>query len=121
MSNLFLNLIYQFIVYQQKLNPHLLVILYENKLCSEKKENQKTLTAFSMIKKSIVKIEAFLDSAKHEQKVLTKKGHDHSSENIKKNINCLKNILHFLKNVFKKNVFFKYFFKTTGSHLSSTS
>jgi len=49
-----------------------------------KSADQKINTAFSMIKKSIVKIEAFLDSAKHEQKVLTKKGHDHSAENIKK-------------------------------------
>ena len=43
-----------------------------------KTADQKINTAFTMIKKSIVKIEAFLDSAKHEQKVLSKKGHDHS-------------------------------------------
>jgi len=34
--------------------------------------NQKTLTTFTMIKKSILKIEAFLDSAKHEEKHLSK-------------------------------------------------
>ena len=31
-----------------------------------KTTDQKTIAAYSMIKKSIVKIEAFLDSAKHE-------------------------------------------------------
>src|SRR3989304_2508265 len=35
--------------------------------------NHKTLTTFTMIKKSILKIEAFLDSAKHEEKHLSKK------------------------------------------------
>jgi len=47
--------------------------------------NQKTLTTFTMIKKSIMKIEAFLDSAKHEEKHLSKNHNDaHSPENIKK-------------------------------------
>ena len=47
--------------------------------------NQKTLTTFTMIKKSILKIEAFLDSAKHEEKHLSKNHNDaHSPENIKK-------------------------------------
>ena len=46
--------------------------------------NQKTLTTFTMIKKSILKIEAFLDSANHEEKHLTKNHDDHSPENIKK-------------------------------------
>ena len=49
-----------------------------------KSTDQKTIAAYSMIKKSIIKIEAFLDSAKHEQKVSQKKGHDHSAEKIKK-------------------------------------
>lgn len=48
------------------------------------KEDQKTLTTFTMIKKSILKIEAFLDSAKHEEKHLSKNHNDHSPENIKK-------------------------------------
>ena len=38
-----------------------------------KNTDQKTIAAYTMIKKSIVKIEAFLDSAKHEHKVQTKK------------------------------------------------
>jgi signal transduction histidine kinase len=46
--------------------------------------NQKTLTTFAMIKKSILKIEAFLDSAKHEEKHSSKNHNDHSPENIKK-------------------------------------
>lgn len=46
--------------------------------------NQKILTTFTMIKKSILKIEAFLDSAKHEEKHLTKNHNEHSPENIKK-------------------------------------
>jgi len=49
-----------------------------------KEANQKTLTTFTMIKKSILKIEAFLDSAKHEEKHLSKNHNDHSPENIKK-------------------------------------
>ena len=62
-----------------------------------KKENQKTLTAFSMIKKSIVKIEAFLDSAKHEQKVSGKKGRDHSAENIKKRWFAVSELMEMIK------------------------
>src|SRR3989304_6306206 len=46
--------------------------------------NQKTLTTFTMIKKSILKIEAFLDSAKHEEKHLSKNHNEYSPENIKK-------------------------------------
>lgn len=46
--------------------------------------NQKILTTFTMIKKSILKIEAFLDSAKHEEKHLTKNHNEHPPENIKK-------------------------------------
>src|SRR3989304_7915765 len=46
--------------------------------------NQKILTTFTMIKKSILKIEAFLDSAKHEEKHLSKNHSEHSPENIKK-------------------------------------
>ena len=50
-----------------------------------------------MIKKSLVKIEAFLDSAKHEQKVQTKKGHDHSSETIKKRWFALSELIDMVK------------------------
>ena len=62
-----------------------------------KTNDQKINTAFLMIKKSIVKIEAFLDSAKHEQKVLTKKGHDHSAENIKKRWFALSELMEMIK------------------------
>ena len=46
--------------------------------------NQKTMTTFAMIKKSILKIEAFLDSAKHEEKYSSKNHNDQYPENIKK-------------------------------------
>src|SRR3972149_1781683 len=46
--------------------------------------NQKILTTFTMIKKSILKIEAFLDSAKHEEKHLSKNHNEHSPEISKK-------------------------------------
>jgi len=59
--------------------------------------DQKVNTAFTMIKKSIVKIEAFLDSAKHEQKVLSKKGHDHSAEKIKKRWFALSELMEMIK------------------------
>lgn len=62
-----------------------------------KTTDQKTIAAYSMIKKSIVKIEAFLDSAKHEQKVQTKKGHDHSAENIKKRWFALSELMEMIK------------------------
>ena len=62
-----------------------------------KNADQKTIAAFSMIKKSIVKIEAFLDSAKHEQKVQSKKGHDHSSEKIKKRWFALSELMEMIK------------------------
>ena len=50
-----------------------------------------------MIKKSIVKIEAYLDSSKHEQKVSVKKGHDHSAENIKKRWFALTELMEMIK------------------------
>ncbi len=59
--------------------------------------DQKTLAAFSMIKKSIVKIEAFLDSSKHEQKVSVKKDHDHSAENIKKRWFAVSELMEMIK------------------------
>ena len=64
---------------------------------ADNSDHQKTLTAFSMIKKSIVKIEAFLDSAKHEQKVLVKKDHDHSAEIIKKRWFALSELMEMVK------------------------
>jgi len=47
--------------------------------------NQKTMTTFAMIKKSILKIEAFLDSAKHEEIHSSKNHNEQYPENIKKN------------------------------------
>ncbi len=70
---------------------------YLNSTLDIKTADQKTVAAFSMIKKSIVKIEAFLDSAKHEQKVLTKKGHDHSAEKIKKRWFALSELMEMIK------------------------
>ena len=62
-----------------------------------KNTDQKTIAAYTMIKKSIVKIEAFLDSAKHEHKVQTKKGHDHSAEKIKKRWFALSELMEMIK------------------------
>ena len=62
-----------------------------------KTTDNKALAAFSMIKKSIVKIEAYLDSSKHEQKVSVKKGHDHSAENIKKRWFALTELMEMIK------------------------
>ena len=62
-----------------------------------KTDDQKVNTAFAMIKKSIVKIEAFLDSAKHEEKVQAKKGHDHSEEKIKKRWFALSELMEMIK------------------------
>ncbi len=70
---------------------------YLQSTLDKKTADQKTITAFSMIKKSIVKIEAFLDSAKHEQKVSTKKGHDHSAEKIKKRWFALSELMEMIK------------------------
>jgi len=58
---------------------------YLESTLATKDANQKTLSTFTMIKKSIMKIEAFLDSTKHEQKHLSKNHNDDNSpENIKK-------------------------------------
>ena len=46
--------------------------------------DQKTLGVFSKIQTSLLKIEAFLDSAKHEQKFSSKNDHGKNPENIKK-------------------------------------
>jgi len=62
-----------------------------------KNTDHKALAAFSMIKKSIVKIEAYLDSSKHEQKVSDKKGRDHSTENIKKRWFALTELMEMIK------------------------
>ena len=70
---------------------------YLQNTINEKSADQKTVAALSMIKKSLVKIEAFIDSAKHEQKVQTKKGHDHSAEKIKKRWFSLSELMEMVK------------------------
>jgi len=62
-----------------------------------KTSDQKALAAFSMIKKSILKIEAYLDSSKHEQKISDKKVHDHSAEKIKKRWFALSELMEMIK------------------------
>lgn len=59
--------------------------------------DQKTLTAISMIKKSLLKIEAFLDSVKHEQKFSTKNEHGKNVENIKKREFALSELMQMIK------------------------
>jgi signal transduction histidine kinase len=59
--------------------------------------DQKTSAAFSMIKKSLLKIEAFLDSAKHEQKFFSKNEHGKSTENIKKRWFPLSELMQMIK------------------------
>lgn len=61
------------------------------------KPDQKTLAAFSMIKKSILKIEAFLDSAKHEQKFSGKNEFGHTSSHIKKRWFALSELMNMVK------------------------
>jgi signal transduction histidine kinase len=70
---------------------------YIQSMIGNKTTNQKTNTAFAMIKKSIVKIEAYLDSSKHEQKVSGKKNKDHSAENIKKRWFALSELMEMVK------------------------
>ena len=62
-----------------------------------KTADKKTYAAFAMIKKSIVKIEAYLDSSKHEQKVSVKKNLDHSAEKIKKRWFALSELMEMIK------------------------
>ena len=62
-----------------------------------KTADKKTYAAFAMIKKSIVKIEAYLDSSKHEQKVSVTKNHDHSAEKIKKRWFALSELMEMVK------------------------
>ena len=62
-----------------------------------KTADKKTYAAFAMIKKSIVKIEAYLDSSKHEQKVSVTKNHDHSAEKIKKRWFALSELMEMIK------------------------
>ena len=59
--------------------------------------DQKTMASFSMIKKSLLKIEAFLDSAKHEQKFSSKNEHDKNTENIKKRWFALSELMQMIK------------------------
>ncbi len=57
---------------------------YLESTLAKRDANPKTLSTFTMIKKSILKIEAFLDSAKHDEKRSTKNQNVHSPENTKK-------------------------------------
>ena len=59
--------------------------------------DQKTMASFSMIKKSLLKIEAFLDSAKHEQKFSSKNEYDKNTENIKKRWFALSELMQMIK------------------------
>ena len=59
--------------------------------------DQKTLASFSMIKKSLLKIEGFLDSAKHEQKFSSKNEHVISAVNIKKRWFALSELMQMIK------------------------
>ena len=59
--------------------------------------DQKTLAAISMIKKSLQKIEAFLDSVKHEQKFSSKNKHGNNATNIKKRWFALSELMQMIK------------------------
>jgi len=59
--------------------------------------DQKILGSFSMIQKSLLKIEAFLDSAKHEQKFSSKNEQGKSTENIKKRWFDLSELMQMIK------------------------
>ena len=59
--------------------------------------DQKTMASFSMIKKSLLKIEAFLDSAKHDQKFSSKNEYDKTTENIKKRWFALSELMQMIK------------------------
>ena len=59
--------------------------------------DQKTLAAISMIKKSLLKIEAFLDSAKHEQKFSSKNATDKNLGTIKKRWFALSELMQMIK------------------------
>ncbi len=59
--------------------------------------DQKTLASFSMIKKSLLKIEAFLDSVKYEQKFSSKNGLGKDAENIKKRWFALSELMQMIK------------------------
>jgi len=69
----------------------------QSMIFSKEAADQKTIDTFSKIKKSIIKIEAFLDSSKHEQKVSVKKDDDHSAENIKKRWFALSELMEMIK------------------------
>ena len=70
---------------------------YLQSTLSNEKSDQKTLTSFSMIKKSLLKIEAFLDSVKHEQKFSSKNEHGKNAENIKKRWFALSELMQMIK------------------------
>ncbi len=70
---------------------------YLQSTMEEGEPDQKTLAAISMIKKSLLKIEAFLDSAKHEQKFSSKNDHDKNSGTIKKRWFALSELMQMIK------------------------
>lgn len=70
---------------------------YLQSTLEEGNTDQKTLASFSMIKKSLLKIEAFLDSAKHEQKFSSKNEHGKNTENIKKRWFTLSELMQMIK------------------------
>ncbi len=57
----------------------------------------KALASFSMIKKSLLKIEAFFDSVKHEQKSSSRNEHEKNTENIKKRWFALSELMNMIK------------------------
>jgi len=61
------------------------------------KSNPKALASLSMVKKSLLKLEAFLDSVKHEQKFSSKNEHEKSTENIKKTWFDLSELMNMIK------------------------
>ena len=72
-------------------NSYLQTILAANN------SDQKILASFSMIKKSLLKIEACLDSIKHEKKFSSKNRLGHSSQNIKKTWFSLSELMQMIK------------------------
>jgi signal transduction histidine kinase len=70
---------------------------YLQSTLEDKNPDQKTLAVFSMIKKSLLKIEAFLDSAKHEQKFSSKNEHGKNPENIKKRWFAVSELMQMIK------------------------
>ena len=64
---------------------------------TDRNPDQKVLASFSMIKKSLLKIEACLDGIKHEKKFASKNKLGHSSHNIKKSWFSLSELMQMIK------------------------